>query len=72
MNIDQQLAAGQFLKLVAQLIDLRAPLPDNQPGARGINMHLRFTAGALDVNPRDLRVIQPLLDVVPQLQIFVQ
>jgi hypothetical protein len=56
--------AGELLEILAQLVDLRALLADQDAGARGVQKHSHGLARTLDLDLRDRRE-RPVLGDVP-------
>src|SRR3989454_2988199 len=71
-DVDEDLAAGLLLKVVAQLVHLGPLAADDDPGPRGVDVDLQLVGRALDVDARHARVRQPLLQLGPEPQILVQ
>src|SRR5262245_54996825 len=72
LDVDEDLAVGPLLDLLLQLVDFRALAPDDEAGARGVDVDLQLVGGALDLDLRDARVREALLEAVAQLEILVQ
>src|SRR5262249_56997081 len=64
--------AGPRLQLVLQLLDLRALAPDDDAGTRRRDRDARAVGRALDVDLRDARVVELVLDEAPDLDVLVQ
>src|SRR2546425_7673546 len=71
-DVDEDLAAGLLLEVVAQLVHLGPLAADDDPGPRGMDVDLQLVGRALDVDARHARVRQPLLQLGPEPQILVQ
>src|SRR5262249_23387815 len=54
------------------LLDLRTLFADHDAGSGGVDVDLRLVRGALDVDLRDTRVVQALLQEVADLDVLVQ
>src|SRR6185436_16613276 len=68
----EDLLAGLLLDLLLELVDLLALAPDDDAGAGGEDAHLQLVGGALDVDPRDARMGEALLQVLLQRQVLVE
>ena len=72
VDVDKEVAHREAFKLVEQLVYLGATLPDNKDRPRRVDVKLRLASGALNVNFGHARLIKTLLDVIAELQVFVQ
>jgi hypothetical protein len=72
VDVDHQLVAGELLQLEAELVHFLPALADHEARTRGEDMHLGLAAGALDVDLGDAGLVEALLDVVTQLEVFVK
>lgn len=72
LDVDEELALGELLELGLELLDAGATLADKDTGARGVNHDLDLVRGALDLDIRDPRVRELLVDVRLELQVFVK
>src|SRR3954453_3425050 len=72
LDVDEDLAVGPLLDLGLQLVDFRPLAPDDDPRPRGVDVDLELVRRALDLDLRDARVREALLQAVAQLEIFVQ
>src|SRR5262249_49494688 len=72
LDVEVDLLPGPHLELVLQLLDLGALAADDDAGPRGRDRDARAIRGALDVDLRDPRVVQLILDEAPDLDVLVQ
>src|SRR5574341_385623 len=72
LDVEVDLLAGPRLELVLQLLHLRALPPDDDTRAGGRDRDPRPVGRSLDVDPRDARVVELVLDVAPDLHVLVQ
>src|SRR2546425_9051530 len=71
-DVDEDLAAGLLLEVVAQLVDLGPLAADDDPGPRGVDVDLQPVDRALGLDLRDAGVGEALLQTRAQRQVLVQ
>ena len=71
-DVDEHLAARVLRQFLAQLVDFRALAADDDARTRGVDVDLELVGRPLDVDARDAGVGEPLLQLSPQLDVFVQ
>src|SRR5262249_11516189 len=67
VDVEEGLLAGELRQLLLELLDLGALLADHDAGPCSVDVDLRLVGGALDVDLRDARVVEPLLQEVADL-----
>src|SRR6266571_697242 len=72
LDVEVDLLARARLKLVLELLDLRALAADDDSRARGEDRDPRAVGRALDVDARDPRVVELVLDEASDLHVLVQ
>src|SRR5262245_42989146 len=72
LDVEVDLLRGAALDLVLELLDLGALAPDDDARPRGVDRDPRAVGGALDVDPRDARVVQRGLDEPADLRVLVE
>src|SRR5262249_35753217 len=72
LDVEVDLLAGADLELVLQLLDLGALAADDDARARRRDRDARAVRRALDVDLRDARVVELVLDEPPDLDVLVQ
>src|SRR5204863_3965457 len=72
LDVDPDLLARELRQLVAQLVDLGAPLPDHHARAPGVDRDGHFPGLALDVHVGDRRVRQSRLQVFADQLVFLE
>src|SRR5260370_17838267 len=72
LDVDVDLLGGARLALVLQLLDLRPLAADDDAGAGGEDGDAGPVGRALDVDPRDPRVVERRLDEAADLVVLVQ
>src|SRR6266852_3801361 len=72
LDVEVDLLGRPLLQLVLEPLDLRPLAPDDDAGARGGDGDARAVDRALDVDARDARVVELVLDVAPDLDVLVQ
>src|SRR5215471_5467968 len=71
-DVDVDFRLGPLLELVAELVDFRAALADDDPGSRRLDVDLHPVGEALDVHLGDPRVREAPLQLLAQLDVLVQ
>src|SRR5687768_14612110 len=71
-DVDVHFGLRPALELVAQLVDFRAPLPDDDPGPGGLDVDLQLVRETLDVDLRDAGVRETALQLLAEVQVLVQ
>src|SRR6185436_3904376 len=66
------LAARALLDFLLQLVDFGALAPDDDAGARGVNVDLQLVRGALRLDARDTGVREALLEVLPEGEVLME
>src|SRR4030095_1330233 len=72
VDVDEGLLAGEPRQLLLELLDLRALLADHDARPRGVDVDLGLVGRALDVDLRDPRMVQALLQEVADLDVLVE
>src|SRR5262249_50672024 len=72
LDVEVDLLARPRLQLVLQLFDLGALAADDDARTRGENRDPGAIRRPLDIDARDARVIELILDVAPDLDVLVQ
>src|SRR3989442_12968746 len=72
LDVEVDLLGCPLLQLVLEPLDLRPLAPDDDAGTRGGDGDPRAVDRALDVDARDPRVVELILDVAPDLDVLVQ
>src|SRR5258708_8700922 len=72
LDVEVALLGRARLALVLQRLDLRPLAPDDDAGAGGEDGDARPVGRALDVDPRDSRVVERRLDEAADLVVLVQ
>src|SRR6185295_19519001 len=72
LDVDEDLAVGLLLDLLLELVDFRPLAPDDDAGARRVDVDLQLVRGALGLDLRHARVGEPLLERRAQLEVLVQ
>src|SRR5262245_43004993 len=72
LDVELHHLLGERLHLLGELVHLLALAPDDQPGPRGADADRDLVALALDGDARDACLIQALLEVALDQQVFLQ
>src|SRR5258706_2561791 len=72
LDVDEDLLAGLLLDLLLELVDLLPLAPDDDAGARGEDADLELVGGPLDLDPRHPRVVEALLQVLLEADVFME
>src|SRR5437660_5240398 len=72
MNENFHLFVGDLLELLFQLRDLFTAPPDHDAGAGRMDRDHGFLGSSVDQDPRDPGLFQPVVDIVPDAQIFLE
>src|SRR5690625_2033477 len=71
-DVQVHIAAGHLREVLTELLDVGALLPDHHAGAGRVDRHPRALCRTLDHDARHARLLQPLVEKLPQLQVIVQ
>ncbi len=71
-DVEEHLALGHRLQVLAQLVDVRALLADDHAGARGIDGDAALAVRTLDDDPRHAGLVQALLQLLADAKILVK
>src|SRR5204862_8125538 len=71
-DVDVDFALRPLLKLVAELVHFRSPLPDDDSGTRRLDVDFQLVREALDVDFGHAGVGQPRLQLLAELEVLVQ
>ena len=72
LNVDVHFALSALLHFILQLVDFRALAADDDPRARGVDAYDKLVGGALDVDRTHTGGLQPILQLLAELRIFVE
>src|SRR6202034_2209040 len=71
-DVDVHFALCALLYFALELVDFRALASDDDARTRGVNPHDQFVRRALDIDAADAGRFQPVLQLLAQLDVFVQ
>ena len=71
-DVQEHLVLGQRLDFLLERLDARATLTDHDARTGRVDVDLRLVRRALDLDVRDARVVELLLDEALQLEVFMQ
>ena len=71
-NVQMHFVVGEALHVILQFLDVRALLPDDDAGPRGMDCNAALLVRPLDDYARHACLLQPLVQVFADLDVFLQ
>ena len=71
-NVQMHFVVGEALHVVLQFLDVGALLSNHDAGPRGVDCNAALLVRSLDHDARDAGLLQPLVQVIADLDVFLQ